>query len=433
MGSMEEAAQTRGAESRLLHPPFRSVHRAAHHGVTTVADLRQQAGPSHQDDLKPTLFLLRPEVSEARFPETYGDSIDGAVLLGRLLADGGRGGSGEDLDRLPVGEAARDQSADQLARVARAHSLLHLHDPDTAVLPHLRDHEDLSASRACRMSAALAVDLPLQASDLDNREARERFVRATLRSQVAVTRPAPPYFEFGAINDVWLRASLLCVAETVRLLPSRPPAIFVRGSLEALMSGALAASATRYRRVVPGAAWLLLSVSGLHPEQSSADELGTYLHAIRTFDRVGFEVFADRVDHLAPAAVAEGAIGLAGGSRTYRVTPPKPFWENDFTVKVRLKTAMPRRGDRLTPEVARRRRAKGSADSCPIPRCKVLEHEVSNGAIRAHYGHLTQHELEQARVNGLEWVAQRYEKSPIKVVRKLGEAVRVAQRLAEAA
>jgi hypothetical protein len=390
-----------------------------------------RSGHSADAPTQPTLFLLRPEAGEINFPATYQGAIDGSIILGRLIAD--RDGSpAESNVESGIADAANAPS-DQLARAARSTDLVNLHDPDTPVLAHLDSHKDSRASRACRMAAALAVDLPVRAEDLRDAELVETLNRATLRAQVGVTRPSPAYFEFSAIDDPWLEGNLALATSARVILPGRDLAVFVRGSLTALRSGALAASAERYRRVLPPGTWAVLGAAGLHPEVSPAEALAAYLEAVIAFRAAGFEVIADRVDHFGPAVVAAGALGIAGGPRIYRVIPPGPFWENEWSVKIRLKCAIPIRGDRMVPEKAIQRRARGSIESCPITDCRALDTEVTNAEIRAHYGHLTQLELDEARRHGLAWVARRYEDSPLKAVRRLGEAVRIAIRRVQAA
>lgn len=369
------------------------------------------------------MFLLRPEIGETRFPETYGETIDGAVILGRLIADGGSAGPGE------AATTRTNPGADELARVARRHQVPHLHDPDTAVLPHLQAHDDMRASRACRMGAALAVDLPLRAMDLVNDQVAERLVRATLKSQINVTHPAPPYFEFGALDDPWLAASLKSLGIARRQVSARRLAVFVRATRDALVTGAVSAAAARYAAAVPEGALVLLGVSGLHPEESPPEDLAAYLGAVEAFDDAGFDVIADRVDRFGAAAVACGAVGLAGGTRIYRTIPLSPFWANEWSVKIHVKYSVPIRGDRMAQSDALRRQRRGSIPPCPVEHCRALQQPIENAAVRQHHAHLTQLELEEARENGPIWLAQRYEESPIKHVRQLAMAVRLATRL----
>jgi hypothetical protein len=278
------------------------------------------------------------------------------------------------------------------------------------------------------MAAALAVDLPLRAEALRDPVIAERFVRATLRPQVDVTHPAPPYFQFDALDDGWLEANLSSIRIARRLRPGKRLAIFVRGSMDALVSGALASAALRYSQVLPEGALVFLGVAGLHPEESAPEVLAQYLRVVEAFDDAGFDVVADRVDALAPAAVAFGAVGAAGGTRIYRTIPPTPFWENEYSVKVLVKYLCPVRGDRMRSDVARKRLGRGSIEPCPVTGCSALDEPLENADLRSHHGHLTQHELTQARERGVDWVARRYENSPIKAVRVLGHAVRLARR-----
>jgi len=119
------------------------------------------------------------------------------------------------------------------------------------------------------MAAALAVELPIRAEDLRDAALAERFVRRTLSPQIDVTHPAPPYFEMGSAEDGWLGANLECVRIAGRLRPSKRLAVFVRGSLNALLNGALASAAPRYASVVPDGALVFLGVAGLHPRSLS--------------------------------------------------------------------------------------------------------------------------------------------------------------------
>lgn len=270
------------------------------------------------------------------------------------------------------------------------------------------------------------MELPFRIGDVENESSALPLVRATLRSQVGVTHPAPPYFEFGAFDDPLLDLNVRCVRLARRLRPGRQLAVFVRGSLDGLVSGALAASALRYASAVPEGGLAVLGVSGLHPDTATPEMLAAYLGAVEAFDAAGFDVVADRVDRFCSAAVAYGAIGGTGGTRVYRTIPPGPFWENEYTVKIRVKYAVPVRGDSMKPDDARRRRVRASIEKCPVQDCEALAEGASNADLRRHHGHLLQHEMADAQLKGKVWLAARYEESPLGRVRSWGEAMRLA-------
>jgi hypothetical protein len=360
-------------------------------------------------------FLWRPEVNEATFIREHGAHVHGAVLLGRHLV------------RRPD-----DPPSTDLARAAREVGCPHLHDPDTAILIWHEGTGEERFGRSGEMPAARLVDLPLRPEALAGDAQLEQFVRLTLASQIGTTHVAPPYFRFSGVDDPWLQLSLRAAAVANKVSAPRPLAVFVSTDLDGLTSGALAAAAPLYARVLQGDALVFLSVAGLDSLAAEPKTLAAYLGAVGAFTAAGFRVIADRVGRFGAAVVASGAAGYCAGTRVYRHTPPSPDWKNERSIKVLMHYEAPGRGDRIRRQDVARRLRRKSIPACPVPDCPVGE-RVTVKDMRWHSIHLQQLEVGEAAELGLEGWAKQLAVSPRNYVRGWAEALRLSAQASQAA
>jgi len=362
------------------------------------------------------VFLWRPEINESGFLRRHGSKVHGAVLLARHL----------------VYRPGSPPSAN-LAKAAREIECPHLHDPDTAILAWHEGADDKRFGRAAEMDCARLVELPLRPEALAaSTAALEEFVRVTVSTQISVSHLAPPYFRFSAIDDPWLELSLRSASVARRLSDQRRLAIFITTDLVGLESGALAAAAKRYRRVLPDGALVFLSVAGLDSLYAEPEALVAYITASRAFLEEGFEVIADRVGRFGAAVVAAGAGGYCAGTRVYRHTPPSPDWKNERSVKALMHYEAPRRGDRIRRQDVMRRLRRKSIPTCPVPDCPV-EDPVTVQDLRWHSIHLQQLEVGEAAEMGIAGWASLLADSPRNYVRGWSEALQLADQATKAA
>ena len=220
------------------------------------------------------------------------------------------------------------------------------------------------------MRVATNLALPLAHGYLAGEQQLEDLVIDVLSSQGGAVMLAPPYFRFTDPRDPWLEVNLRAAELTQRIMHDHATAVHVEVDLIALRSGVLAQAAVMYADALGARGIALLKVAGLDTERAEPGDLTAYLHAVTAWANHGFHVVADRVGRFGAVAVAAGAVAACMGTRAYRTLPAlEPGSPRLRSPKLCYWPAG--RGDRLRPDVARERVARGTLDPCPHDDCRA--------------------------------------------------------------
>jgi hypothetical protein len=170
-------------------------------------------------------------------------------------------------------------------------------------------------------------------------------------------------------------------------------------------------------------------------QRASPEDIVAYFRVLAACVDLGLRALADRVDELSVPAVAVFAAGCLLGTSRYR-TSGDPFVFKTLKRRTpRVKYHVARNGLKLIVTDARRRRARKSIPPCGDPNCMALKPNNNNLhlTLRLHNAHDLLEELIRARKLGARAYVDTLLKSRYAYLRKVGQAIVVANARREAA
>jgi hypothetical protein len=313
-------------------------------------------------------FFFRPEDDQWHLIRACGtDAFDAAVVQARYLAP------------YPETHKRHGKDAHELARALDEHGAPWLIDLCTPALCERDVGRAGGWARLREADYAQLSDLPFDASVLDDSDARNTFVDATLEFQLGAPIRSAPYLEFDRENDPRLEANLAMLRRVVGAARGRLVAGFVQVSLDSLSRGLPGLVARRYADT--GVKLLFLRVRNLAAESATPRQFGRYLDAVAAFNAHEIGVIADQSGNFGSAAVAGGAAGFSAGAQFFRNVPAKQVYLGGGGGGRKLPVELPGRF------ATSPRDELGTDFSCPVADCCVAAGERSTNALREHNLH----------------------------------------------
>jgi hypothetical protein len=235
---------------------------------------------------------------------------------------------------------------------------------------------DPGFSRLRESALGRVLPLPLDASRLENEEARDAFVEACAAFQAGAPIISAPYLELRADDDPRLEANLAMLRRIVGAAGDRLAVGFLQINLDGLNRGVAVRAARRYAET--GVRLLFLRVRSFKAEEATEKHVLAYQAAVEAFAGCGIDVVADQVGRFGAVAVGLGAVGFSGGTQFFRSVPRKLVSTGGGGGGEKLPVEMPHQWRALP-----RDRAPQQFE-CPLADCAVAAGDRSLEAIREH-------------------------------------------------
>lgn len=313
-------------------------------------------------------FFFRPEDDQWHLIRACGaDAFEAAVVQARYIA--------------PYPETHKRYGHDprELTHALDDYGAPWLIDLGTAGLCERDVDRADSWARLREASYSQLFELPLDPSVLDDEDARNAFVDATLEFQLGAAILSAPYLEFDREDDPRLEANLAMLRRVVGAARGRRVAGFVQVSLDGLNRGLPGIVARLYADTV--VKLLFLRVRNLAAESATPRQFGRYLDAVAAFTAHEIDVIADQSGNFGPAAVAGGAAGFSAGAQFFRNVPAKQVYLGGGGGGRKLPVELPGRF------ATSPRDEIGTDFSCPVANCRVAGGDRSTNALREHNLH----------------------------------------------
>jgi hypothetical protein len=318
-------------------------------------------------------FYYRPYYNEWTFLRAYRGPLDVVLLRSRHLAPHPPGSQ----------PAARGATGRELVDAVVGSRRPFVYDPDTAFLAAGR-LADLQP-RWRLMPAAGLLSLPLTPVSFASGSDRRTFGQVVLADQAGASQLVPPYFRFDSRRDPWLSLNLAFVSDARALGDPREVAAFVHGTLRALCSGEVAATAPAY--AAAGAQRVFVRIAGFDPTTASGVQVRAYRDALHAFAAVGVPAVADSVGRFGLVLCAGGADGFSSGaSHHHAVSADLLLDQAGGSGPVQYE--VPGRWYAVTHSQARRDASAGLLPACPNPGgCAALTAGAGPSLLKEHLIH----------------------------------------------
>jgi hypothetical protein len=365
----------------------------------------------------------RVESVEVGFVEVCGPHTTGVVIRERF-----------DTAPTPDSDAQRSgRTGSELKDAAIANEVPFIKDLETDRLPLLTGEPEHDG-RYAETALARAVSLPLTADMLEDNQRRERLVREAIRVQVNAAKTFPPYFAFKSLDDQWLTVNLLCI-DTARLLaPLTAMSAWISVPLSALRDGTLLTAIPLYARRLARGAEIVITVGELN-HKLALDDIVAYFDVLAACVDHGLRPLPDRIDELSVPAAALFAVGSILGTSRYRTAGDPYVFKTEKRRTPLVKYHVARQGLKLRVVLARKRRGRKSIPPCADRDCAALKTDNANPrrTLRLHNAHDVLNEIVRARALGARAYVNGLQNNRYAFLRKIGQAIVVANARREAA